>query len=237
MKPVFGSPLSNEVVYGVNFTLNPIGRIKISGEAAKSVTQNSISNGDVNSNDDDNAFNLHLNYKSRGLGVLAGYQYIDPRFSAPGYWDKVGNVYNPTNVQGPYARLSYGFTPKFDMTFGGEYLGRAQSTRSLIRANVQTMGSSVGKLETGLKYKLNKTVHLSLDYEGDFLNVSGALTGSGDRAYAYQQYLTLGAGVNITGNTVLRFGYQILADQTRLDAVTLGEANANTFTTSVVVHY
>jgi hypothetical protein len=243
MAPVSGSTLTNEVVYGVNVTLNPIGRIKISGEAAKSVTQDSISNGDHNSNDDDNAFNLHLAYKSKGLGILAGYQYIDPRFSAPGYWDKIGSVYNPVNVQGPYVKLGYGFTPKLDATFGGEYLEGARNRADLFGAVgtggvlVSTMGSSVGKMEAGLKYHLNKTVHLSLDYEGDFFNVSGALTGSGDRAYAYQQYLTLGAGVNLTGNTVLKFGYQILADQTRLDATTLGEANANTFTTSVTVHF
>jgi len=236
MVPPAGSSDTNEVVYGANFTLHKFGRFNISGEAAKSVTQQTISNGDHNSNDDDNAYNLHVNWKSKGLGVLAGYQYIDPRFSAPGYWDKVGNVYNPTNVQGPYARLSYGFTPKLDASFGGEYLEGARN-RAGLGVPVATMGSSVGKIETGLKYHLNKTVHLSADYEGDFLNVSGALTGSGDRAYGFQQYLTLGAGINLTGNTVLKFGYQILADQTRLDATTLSEANANTFTTSVTVHF
>jgi hypothetical protein len=245
MAPVAGSSLTNEVVYGVNVSLNPIGRIKISGEASKSVTQNSFNQGDGNSNDDDNAFNLHLNYKSKGLGVLAGYQYIDPRFSAPGYWDKIGSVYNPVNVQGPYARLSYSFTPKLDASFGGEYLEGARNRAGLFGTIgtggilVSTMGSSVGKLEAGLKYHLNKTVHLSADYEGDFYNISGAQTGSGDRAYYNQQYITLGANVNLTGNTVLKFGYQILADQARLDASTIpgSLANANTFTTSVTVHF
>ncbi len=245
MAPVPGSSLTNEVVYGVNFNLNPIGRIKISGEASKSVTQDSFNQGDHNSNDDDNAFNLHLNYKSKGLGVLAGYQYIDPRFSAPGYWDKIGSVYNPVNVQGPYAKLSYSFSHKLDGSFGGEYLEGARNRPGLFGTIgtggilVSTMGSSVGKLEAGLKYHLNKTVHLSADYEGDFYNISGAQTGSGDRAYYNQQFITLGANVNLTGNTVLKFGYQILADQARLDAVTIpgSLANANTFTTSVTVHF
>jgi hypothetical protein len=245
MSPTGGDGITNEVVYGVNFTLNPIGRIKISAEAAKSVTQDSISNGDHNSNDDDNAYNLHLAYKSKGLGVLAGYQYIDPRYSAPGYWDKIGSVYNPVNVQGPYARLSYGFTKKLDATIGGEYLEGARNREGLFGAPgtggilVSTMGSTVGKLEAGVKYHLSKTVHLSADYEGDFYSVSGAQTSSGDRAYYNQQYITLGAGINLTGNTVLKFGYQILADQARLDASTIAgtEANANVFTTSVTVHF
>ena len=31
----------------------------------------------------------------------------------------------------------------------------------------------------------------------------------------WEQYITLGAGVNLSGNTVLKFGYQMLADQAR----------------------
>jgi hypothetical protein len=234
---------SNEVVYGANLALNPLGRIKISAEAAKSVTQSTFNTGDGNSNDDDNAFNIHLAYKSKGLGVLAGYQYIDPRFAAPGYWDKVGSVYNPTNVQGPYAMLNYGFTPKLDATFGGELLAGARNRGGLGLPGTSglTMGSGVGKLQMGLKYHLSKTVHLGLDYEGDFLSLSPAVAegmgATGPRTTGYQQYLTLGGGVNLSGNTVLKFGYQIIADQTRADAVTLGEANANTFTTSVTVHF
>ena len=171
--------------------MNPIGRINISGEVAKSVTSATFNSASGLSNDDDNAYNLHLSYKSKGLGVLAGYQYIDPRYAAPGYWDKIGSIYNPTNVQGPYARLSYGFTPKLDATFGGEYLAGARNRGGAglggfagvpTGTSGLTMGSSIGKAEIGLKYHLNKTVHLSADYEGDFYNISGAQTGSGDRA-------------------------------------------------------
>jgi hypothetical protein len=229
-----GNTFTNEQVYGANVTFNPIGRFKVSGEIAKSVTSTNISTGDGNSNDDDSAFNLHVNYKSKGLGVLAGYQYIDPRFSAPGDWDKVGSIYNPTNVQGPYAKLSYGFTTKLDATLGGEYLEGARNRAGF------TMGSNIGKLEGGLKYKLNKTVHLSADYEGDFLHLSPAVVGPSG-ASAFQQFFTLGAGVNLTGNTVLKFGYQILANQDKqlVTGYTFGQPtnNANVFTTSVSVHF
>jgi hypothetical protein len=239
-------PFSNEVVYGANITLNPIGRLNISGEASKSVTQANFSQGDGNNNDDDSAFNLHVNYKSKGLGILAGYQYIDPRFAAPGSWDKVGNIYNPVNVQGPYVRLNYGFTPKLDVTVGGEYLSGARNRAGLVGIGVvgggavatglPTMGSTVGKLELGAKYHVNKTVHLSLDYEGDFASISGAATASGARASGWEQFITLGAGVNLTGNTVLRFGYQIIGYQADASSV-IGTSNANVFTTSVAVHF
>jgi len=226
--------ITNEVVYGANLALHPIGRINLSAEAAKSVTQADFTHTDGNSNDDDNAYNIHASYKSGGLGVLAGYQYIDPRFSAPGYWDKVGSVYNPVNVQGPYARLGYKFTSKLNGSLGGEYLEGARNRPGF------TMGSNIGKLEAGLKYHLNKTVHLSADYEGDFLHLSGAVVG-GTGANAWQQFLTLGAGVNLTGNTVLQFGYQILSNQDKLGITPFTGPNptnnANTFTTSVHVHF
>jgi len=228
-----GGTITNEVVYGANVTFNPIGRLKISAEAAKSVTQANISNSDGNSNDDDNAYNIHVNYRSGALGVLAGYQYIDPRFSAPGSWDKVGSVYNPVNVQGPYTKLSYKFTSKLDGSLGGEYLEGARNRPGF------TMGSNIGKIETGLRYRLNKTVHLSADYEGDFLNLSAAVAGA--RANAWQQFITLGAGINLTGNTVLKFGYQIEGNQDKLGVTgftgPFTTDNANIFTTQVSVHF
>jgi hypothetical protein len=246
-----GTSLTNEVVYGANLTLNPIGRIGISAEMSKSVTSQTFNTGSPLSNDDDNAYNLHLSYKSKGLGVAAGYQYIDPRFAAPGYWDKIGTIYNPTNVQGPFARLSYGFTPKLDVTLGGEYLEGARNRGGFgigggflgapTGTSGLTQGSSIGKMELGAKYHLNKTVHLSADYEGDFFSLSPAVAGGagagGPRTTGNEQYITLGAGVNITGNTVLKFGYQILAYQSDTLGTPTGTNNANTFTTSVTVHF
>lgn len=228
--------VSNEVVYGLKLKLAPIGKIDVSAEAAKSVTQMSITNGDGNSNDDDNAFKVNAAYKSGPLGVNLGYLYIDPRFSAPGSWTNVGSIYNPVNIQGPYTKIDYKFNTKLTGDIGGAYYEGARN-----RTN-WTMGSNIGQLITGLKYHVNKTVHLSADYEGDFWNFSSAATAAGMRTSAWQQFITLGAGINLTGNTVLKFGYQVLANQD-LNMVTgllpAGQTtdNANTFTTSVTVHF
>jgi hypothetical protein len=46
-----GAGFGNEVIYGANVRLNPIGRFMISAEAAKSVTQADISHGDGSSNE------------------------------------------------------------------------------------------------------------------------------------------------------------------------------------------
>jgi hypothetical protein len=237
-----GGPFGNVVVYGGNVTLNPIGRIALSAEYAKSVTQVSFDTADGQSNDDNNAFNVHLGYMSHGLGIQAGYQYIDPRFGAPGYWDKIGNWYNPTNVQGPFVRLNYAFTDKLSGSLGGDFYSGARNRPGF------TMGSTVARAEAGLRYHLNKTVNLGADYEGVFYDYSGAVTASGVRAKPVEQYITFSASANLSGNTVLKMAYQLLS---ALDvgggwggvapAPATGIAgstqSANVFTTQVAVHF
>jgi len=224
--------VTNEVVYGANLKI-PIGKLSLTAEGAKSVTQANINSGDGNGNDDDNAYKVNAAYKSGSLGINAGYLYIDPRFSAPGSWVQIGSVYNPTNIQGPYTDLAYKFNSKLSGNIGGSYFEGARDR------STWTMGSSIGQVKTGLKYRFSKVLHLSADYEGDFWNFSAGAVGT--RTSAWQQFITLGAGLNLSGNTVLKFGYQVLANQDRslVTGFTGGQQtdNANTFTTSVSVHF
>ncbi|MCW3051943.1 MAG: S-layer y domain [Chthonomonadales bacterium] len=117
----FANNFSNVLIYGADVKLKPFGRFQIDAEASKSVTATDFDHGDGQSNEDNNAFNLNLGYKSGPFDVQTGYQYIDPRFGAPGYWDKIGNWYNPTNVQGPFARIHYQCTPRLGIRIGGDY--------------------------------------------------------------------------------------------------------------------
>jgi hypothetical protein len=229
---------SNVIVYGANLRLNPIGRFMINGEVAKSVSQTDISHGSGADNDDDNAYNLHIGYNSGPVGVQVGYQYIDPNYAAPGYWNKIGPFFNLANVAGPFLRVNYDFNKKLQGSIGGDYLQGARN-----RADVGGLATSdsISRLEAGLKYKVNKMVNLSLDYEGDFVDaLQPGVTG---RVNPWSQYITLGAGVNLSGNTVLRVGYQLIGyqDRTGFFGTTLtgfqNSSNANVFTTSVAVHF
>ena len=230
---VNGAGFTDEKVYGATLKLKPIGKISISGEIDKSVTQADFTHATGNSNEDNNAYNLHLAYGSGPIKLSGGYLYIDPNYSAPGAWLKVGSVYNPTNVQGPYANLDYKLSNKLAISVGGAYLSGAR-----VRSGF-TPGCSIGKLDTMLKYSLNKTVHLTAEYEGDFFNFTPTIAGV--TTSAQQQYITLGAGLNITGNTVLKFGYQILSGHDNLGLTgftgTQKTSNANVFTTQVSVHF
>jgi hypothetical protein len=231
--------IRNEVIYGASLKFKAMGKLMISAEAAKSVTQATIVTGDGNSNDDDNAYKVNAAYASGALGLNLGYLYIDPRFSAPGAWEQIGSLYNPVNIQGPYAKASYKFSKKLTGTVGGAYYEGARDRQALgLPLDVlQSQGSSVGKLTAGMKYHFSKTVHVGADYEGDFWNQS-----TGARTSANQQFITLGAGFNLAGNTELKFGYQILSNLNNSGLygnTPVGQSfdNANIFTTSVTVHF
>jgi len=232
--------IGNVIVYGANVKLNDIGRLQISGEASKSVTQRTFTDGDGRSNEDNNAFLVNVGYNSGPIRASLGYQYIDPRYAAPGYWNKIGNWYNPTNVQGPSGRISYQFNDKLAFNIGGDWLSGARNRPGV--GNF-TMGSNVTRGIAGVKYHFTKQFEMSADYEGDFWDMSRAISASGLRAKPVEQYITVGAGLNLTGNTVLKLAYQIVNVQDAgggfgiAPGIPGGTVNGSVFTTQVAVHF
>ena len=242
--PVQGN-FNNVMVYGVNLKLNQIGRFTVQGEAAKSVTQIGFADrGDNNINEDNNAFLANVGYNSGPVNAVIGYQYIDPRFAAPGYWNKIGNWYNPTNISGPYARVTYNFSNALVGYIGGDYYSGARN-RPFVGGF--TPGSNVARATAGIKYNINKLVNVSAAYEGVLYDLSPSVSVSGNRAKPVEQYITFGAGLNLASNTVLKVAYQILnqqdvgggfGDVTAIGGGNVGaNANATVFTTQLAVHF
>lgn len=247
--PALGN-FNNVVVYGANVKLNSFGRFSVQGEAAKSVTQNGFSGHSdaANTNDDNFAFLGNVGYNTGPITAIVGYQYIDPRFAAPGYWNKIGNDYNPTNISGPYARITYNFNSALTGFIGGDYYNGARNRPFLAGF---TPGSNIARATGGVKYNINKTINVSATYEGVQYDLSSAvafnqLTGAAHRAKPIEQYLTFGAGLNLASNTVLKVAYQILNQQDNgtgfgnvtADGGAIGhDANATVFTTQLAVHF
>ena len=249
--PQSGTYFSNVVVYGLNFKLKSFGRFNISGEGAKSVTQLGISNGDPsNTNDDNNAYTLNVSYNSGPVQSTLGYQYIDPRFGAPGYWNKIGNWYNPTNIKGPFLRVNYNFSKALVGYLGGDYYtgARNRAYNDTTSGTGFNTGSAIYRGTTGIKYNVNKYLNVGADYEGVFWDLSGAVTGTGARAHPLEQFITAKLGLNLTSNTVLNMSYQIINAQD-LNGATGGfvpgldnfsggsNSNASVFTTQVAVKF
>jgi len=216
------------------------------------VTQLGISNGDPSEqNNDNNAFTANVSYNSGKMQNTLGYQYIDPRFGAPGYWNKIGDWYNPTNIMGPFVRVNYNFNKALVGYLGGDYYTGARNrvfNEDTTAATGFTTGSSIVRGTTGVKFNVNKYVNIGADYEGVFWDLSGSVTGTGERAHPIQQYITAKLGLNLASNTVLNFSYQIINAQD-LNGATGGfvpglsgfsggsTSNASVFTTQVAVKF
>jgi hypothetical protein len=238
------SPFDNVIVYGANLKVNPIGRLTINAEGSKSVTAVGIDKGDGQNNEDNNAYLLNLGYNTGPLTAQAGYQYIDPRFQAPGYWNKIGNWYNPTNIRGPYVRLGYNFTNKLAGYAGADYLEGARNRPGIPGSGATgfTIGDNIYRVTGGVKFHLNKVVALNAGYEGVMYDLGPGTSLSGVRSRPTEQYITLGAGLTLTPNTVLKLAYQIGSsdDQGGGFAPTVGtngHSNFSTITTSLGVHF
>ncbi len=230
------TPFNNVTVYGVNFKLHHIGPVAINGEVAKSVTQASLSTGAVGlSNDDNNAFWLNAAYKLYGANIALGYKYIDPRFQSAGTWDKVGNWFSPTNIQGPYATVSFKLFHKLGVSLGGKFYSGARN-RVYGPGLGFTMGSNIGDATAGLTYSCSKKLQFLASYEGVFYNLAGSVSATGTRSHPIEQYITLGANLNLAGSTSLNLAYQIIANSGDGGFGTSG-SNANMLTSQVQLKF
>jgi hypothetical protein len=241
-------PFTNVMLYGVNGRYS-FGHFHFSAEGAKTVTQISIDKGDGRNNDQSTAYQANINWASGPANASAGYQYIDPAFGAPGYWNKIGNWYNPTNIQGPYARLGWKFTKDLSVDLGGDYYFGARNRP----------GVSIGGFNTGFRiaddfwrgtaavhYNIGKMFGVSAAYEGVFWYLGAPTSATGSGSKPVEQYITFGANWNMTSNAVLRLAYQIINFQDVgggfggsgvPGSLLNGNSNASVFTTQVAVHF
>jgi hypothetical protein len=226
-----GSPLqldpaatfTDAEIYDVHLKLNPLGRIMVYAEAAKSVTSNGLSNSDPSSpNDDNNAYTLHLGYASGPISVKLGYNYIDPNYGAPGDWLKLGNWTDPTDIEGGFLKINYKLSDTLAFNIGGDLLEGARN-----RPGYLQIGDRINRAKAGLSYKIGNSVTLSADYEGvfyDFASTDAIPSVAGTKPN--EQFITLGAGLHLSGTTVLQLGYQIISYNSAATGVPLSLSGA-----------
>jgi hypothetical protein len=241
--PNASNPFNTVALYGADLKLNDIGRLQVGAEVAKTVTSANL-NGDGQNNEDNNAYRLNLGYNTGALKLGAGYNYIDPRYGAPGAWMTIGNWYNPTNVQGPYVKVGYKLSDNIGLNLNADYLKGARN-----RSGYLGIGDSVARVRAGVDYKLSSRINLMFDYEGVLYGLSGAADGtsaSGLRSNPVEQYLTIGAGVKINPAATWKLGYQMINFQNvgggfgagnGLGVGTGTTSNAVVFTSSLAVKF
>jgi hypothetical protein len=204
-----GAGFNGVTVLGADASAKLMDRLTASADWGKSITHNGrFSTVNPHQN---NAFNVNFGYNaSGGLTLNAGYRYIDPLFYAPGYWGRVGNWVNPTNVQGPTFRAGYALMPKLGLTAGGDFIQAARG-----RANVGGMGhdDDIKRILMGLRWDVAKSFQTTIDWEGDFWTIQGphswASLAPGASVHPTEHYVRIGTGYHLTENTLLKLMYEI----------------------------
>jgi hypothetical protein len=206
---VSGQPTGNApggedlTVVGATSDIQLARRLTLSAEWARSL--NGTGPLSPSSAADTNAFNAMLAYNAARLNISAGYRYVDPLFSSTGYWNRIGNWLNPTNIQGPTFRGTFDLTPSFGLTFGGDYFTAARDDSPLgLDAN-----EDIARALLGVRFGVARGLNLTADYEGVFWSLNGTRGAGSGMFHPTEHYITLGTGYNLTGSTLLRFNYQI----------------------------
>ncbi len=206
------NPFNTVALYSADLRLNDWGKLKISGEIAKTAVSNSLSGTAGLSNDDSSAYRVNVGYNTGALKLGLGYNYIDPRYGAPGAWLTIGNWYNPTNVQGPSLRLGYKMSESLNANFNVDYLRGARN-----RSGLLGIGDNIARVKAGFDYRISSRVNFGLDYEGVIYSLSGQADGTsgkaGVRTSPVEQYITLGAGVKLNNSATWKLGWQLLNTQ------------------------
>lgn len=229
-------PVTNIAILGGDINLDLSERLTFSGSWGKTIMSNSRLV--TVSNKDSNALMGKFKFNSGGVSLAAGYKYIDPLFYAPGYWGRIGNYVNPTNIQGPMFNLGYDFSPSFGVNLGGEFLTPARNRYS---AGGLDSEDCIYRVLSGIRWDVAKNFQTSLEYEGVFYTLDNTRYGgaTGTKVHPTEHYFTLGTGLNLTSATQLGLRWTIgsFNGHGALDVAGLGRYNYNSFTGSVNVKF
>jgi len=185
-------------------------------------------------NKENNAALGSIGYKAGNFAATAGYRYIDPLFYAPGFWGRLGNWINPTNIQGPTVKLGYDFSPNFGLTAGYDYVTPARN-----RGAEGSLGKDdeIHRVLVGMRWAISESFETTVDWEGLYWKLAPS-TGA---YHPVEHYITIGTGYALNDTTNIKLGYQIGSFDGKHTlgggAGTGTNFNYNVFTTQVAVKF
>ncbi|MEP6753941.1 MAG: S-layer homology domain-containing protein [Chthonomonadales bacterium] len=227
------SGFSNVFVPSAGFNFNLCVHSQISGEWAKSITGTGRFNT-VNPYEN-NAFLFNGKYSSGPVSINAGYKYIDPLFYAPGYWGRIGNWINPTNIQGPTVRAAFDFTPTFEAHVEGDFFSAARN-RAPASLGVD---DDIHRIIAGLQWDVRSNTQATIDWEGVYWNLANSRFGGSGSVHPTENYLNLGVTFKPSNQVDVKFLTQFgnYNGHNALNTPAGFKYNFNTFTGSVAVKF
>jgi predicted porin len=209
--PYNAKPYNNLAVYGVDFqgTVPFVKKsgLTLDGEFANSATGFDSRFGNVNSTKGTEAWYAELGYTFGPFNIKGGYKEVYNNFAAPGFWGKIGEYTNPTNIRGPIVHASFAITPTLSLVGDGNFF---KGIYNLGDQNPLGKDDDLTSFDVGLKYGLTSAYNVDLGYEWvqwNLKNNQGLLLASGKPT---EQYITIGLGHNLSRNSSLKLLYQII---------------------------
>ncbi|MGQ9807454.1 MAG: S-layer homology domain-containing protein [Armatimonadota bacterium] len=194
-------------IWGVDVKI-PFGGWELSGAYTQSDSSvdPTAPAGTVKIDDDNKAWEAKLKGAIGGLGVKVGYKRVEPNFSAPGDWARIGRWQNPVNIEGPSVGLTYAFGKVNLMAYGAWYEG----IENLGRTNTSALAAlPLGADDKLQQYKAGVSIPVgangSLGFEGEFVKWDPAVGAS-----PAENYYTFSYRQALAQNTRLKLLYQII---------------------------
>ncbi len=155
--------------------------------------------------DDNEAWEARLAFPIAGLKLGVGYRDIGGNFMAPGAWDKIAYVNNPTNVKGFNGDLAYNFSDKFSVNVGGQMLKLRENQPSSF--GLATKDDEINQIKAGVNYAFSSNDDLGLNVEWVDVDANSRPVGFDKPEISY---ISLDWGRKIGENASLKVGYQLI---------------------------
>jgi len=188
-------------VYGgdVKFNFSGIG---VDGSYSKSDLRY---NGRKVSSHDDAMWTANATYNRDRWGVSGGYKRIEPLYSAPGDWGRIGIWWNPTDIKGWHANAWFDLTKSLRLAASGEwYTG---TNTSVFGFTGLSDDDKINRYVVGLEYKMATSYNLALGYESVMWDLADRLGFTGGKPR--ETWWNIGMGFDLGNRAKLSVLWQI----------------------------
>lgn len=196
-------------VYGGDINLKLGGNLVFEGGFSKTpYTYNTSEALD----DDNTAWYAQLGWDGGNWGVTGGYYRIEPYFGAPGDWERVGLIWNPTDVTAIRAKAYLNLGQDLRLSLGADFYEGIGSPGSDTDGPFTT-DDDIRSLRAQLDYNINPSWGLMASYEDvEFKNSNallGYFDGGGNNVKPTQRWFTVGLKYNLAKDAKLGLRYQV----------------------------
>jgi hypothetical protein len=178
-----------------------IGSFLIGGQWAQTTTLGTGATSDLD--DRNQAIDGKIGWNIGKFGIDGGWKRVESNFTAPGFWDKLGRWTNPSNVEGWYTDLSYGFASNLAFIAKAEFLEGRDTLGAGFNLGMNDEDDSVNYYQAGIKWGLSAANALTLGFE----RVAWDPTEGGDTD---ETYWSIGWGYQMNPSAGFKLMYQII---------------------------